>query len=119
MAIEADSDILATDVMGNIEVATGVTHSLVTAPNQKVMVWVKGNIQITSIGARTVDVTLKYNGTQKDIVQVYNENVTCSRAFALQYTETPGAATQNITVECAAGSTTLQNVVIMVLKSGE
>lgn len=96
------------------EVTTGATHSLTTIAGQKVIVFVKGNFSITSAGSQQVDVVLKYNAVTKDTVTVYNENVTTTRAFALMYTETPGAATQNVTVTSSTG--TLANVVIIVWK---
>ena len=97
-----------------IETTTGTTHSLTTVANQKVIVWVKGYLT----GGYTVQgtVTLKYNTVQKDssYVYIHGFNGDCSIPFALMYTETPGAATQNITVETDGG--TLTGVVIIVQK---
>jgi len=101
------------DLSITIQTTTGVTHSLTTTAGQKVMVWVKGDLSITAAGAQTATVSLKYNTVAKDVVVPYSENVTTRRAFALHYTETPGAATQDITVTTDVG--TLANVVILVL----
>lgn len=95
-----------------IETTTGVTHSLVTTAGQRVMVWAKG--AAGENGAKTV--TLKYNGVTKDTVVLNGVSTSEKNPFALMYTETPGAATQNITVTTDAG--TIANVVIMVLKLG-
>jgi hypothetical protein len=95
------------------EVTTGVTASLTTTANQRVMVWAKGDIVP---GQATRTITLKYNAVTKDTVVVIESSVGSTRRwpFALMYTEVPGAATQNITVNTSGG--TLANVVIMVLK---
>lgn len=93
--------------------ATGTTLSMTTTAGQKVIVWAKGNLNTTAVGTVARTVTLKYNGTTKDTVVPYNENATVSRAFALMYTETHGAGTQNITVETSGD--TLANVVIIAL----
>jgi hypothetical protein len=97
-----------------IETTTGTTHALTTVAGQRVIVWAKGDLTKTSAGAVAVTVTLKYNTVVKDTAIPYNENVTTNRSFALMYTETPGAATQNITVETDGGS--IANVKIIVLK---
>lgn len=98
----------------NIEVETtaGTTHSLTTDGTQKVIVFAKGDAIDSSTGY--TDITLSYNGVQKDIVQAGSNGTTdTSRIpFALQYTETPTAGTRNITV--AGGS--CANVVIIVMK---
>lgn len=96
-----------------VEKTTGVTHSLTTTASQKVIVAAKGVL----IATNTVcTVTLKYGGVTKDTVTVGGTGAGASlnSAFALMYTETPGASTQNITVETSAGS--LSNVVIIVQK---
>lgn len=98
----------------DVVTGTGVTLSLTTVASQRVVVFAKGDVAITSSGTKNVDVLLNYNSVQKDIVRVYNENTTTNRGFALMYTETPGAATHDITVTCASG--TLANVVIIVQK---
>jgi hypothetical protein len=109
MPITPGSDILATHIMGNIEVTSGTTHSLVTVANQRVIVWAKGGTT-AGLGA----ITLNYNGVQKDTVTVGINDPTNQRSgFSLMYTETPGAGTHNITV---GGS--VADVVIIVLKSG-
>lgn len=97
-----------------IETTVGTTHSLTTIAGQKVMVWVTGVLRCVSAGTSTRLVSVKYNSVTKNSATIYNENVTTYRPFSLMYTETPGAATQNITVTTDAD--TLADVVIMVLK---
>lgn len=96
------------------ETTTGVTHSLTTVAGQKVIVWVKGVSQFQSSSANAL--YLKYNNVTKDTVAFTGAGSSNSlwNPFALQYTETPGAATANITVTADNGS--LANVVIIVLK---
>ena len=88
--------------------ASGTTLALTTTANQKVIVWAKGSI---TSDASDHTVLLNYNAVQKDIVNASATN-TRQAAFALQYTETPGAGTQNITV---TSSQALSNVVIIAL----
>ncbi len=92
-----------------VETTTGTTHSLATVAGQLVLVWAKGN---NSAGAAST-ITLKYNTVTKDTVTV-GDNGGNAVPFSLFYTETPGAATQNITVEASAG--TNLNVTILVVK---
>lgn len=95
-----------------IETTSGTSHSLTTTASQKVMVWAKGWLS-TDVTNRSI--TLKYNGVTKDTVTITESDASGGKIpFALMYTETPGAATQNITVETSGG--TLNNVVIMLLK---
>jgi len=94
--------------------ASGTTLSLTTTAGQKVIVWAKGDCEDT---AGDTVVNLKYNSVTKDSVAV-GPAVTTSNEnypFALQYTETPGAGTQNVTVD---GSASLANVVIIALVIG-
>jgi hypothetical protein len=95
------------------ETTTGATHSLTTTAGQRVIVWAKGN---TVESGTTQNITLNYNGVTKDTVVHYDADSTANlkQPFALMYTETPGAATQNITVSTDNG--TLANVVIIVQK---
>jgi hypothetical protein len=94
-----------------VQVVAGTTLSLTTVANQKVIVWVKGQISSNN-NNRTM--TLAYNGVTKDTVVVDGGlSGTDFLAFSLMYTETPGAATHDITVSASIGS--LSNVVIMVL----
>ena len=97
----------------SVETTTGTTHALTTVANQQVLVSAKGVVVATS----TVNtVTLKYNGVTKDTVTVggTGAGTNLNSAFSLMYTETPGAGTQNVTVETSGG--TLSNVVIVVQK---
>jgi hypothetical protein len=97
----------------SVEVTTGTTKSLTTVAGERVMVWAKGDIVPNSATARTI--TLQYNAVTKDTVIVTDSAASVRRwPFALQYTEVPGAATNNITVNTTGG--TLANVVIMVQK---
>lgn len=94
-----------------IETTTGVTHSLTTVAGEKVIVWVKGILT----GSANPTITVKYNSVTKDTLAFSGTNSTSAYyPFALQYTETPGADTQNITVATSSGS--ISNVVIIVMK---
>ena len=95
-----------------IETTAGVTHSLVTTASQKVIVWAKGYVLNDS---GTVTVSLKYNGVTKDSVLVRPSSSGHEIPFALMYTETPGAATQNITVDDNTAAS-VNSVVIIALK---
>jgi len=95
-----------------IETTTGVTHSLNTIASQKVIVWAKGTFAIT--GGTIGVVSLNYNGVTKDTVSSDDTSSVNTVPFSLMYTETPGVATQNITVTSNVG--TLSNVVIIVMK---
>jgi hypothetical protein len=92
------------------------TYSLTTTANQRVMVWAKGDLVP---GAATRTITLQYNAATKDTVVVVETSAGSTRRwpFSLMYTEVPGAATQNITVNTSGG--TLANVKIMVLKMNQ
>ena len=96
-----------------IETTTGTTHSLTTTAGQKVIVWAKGTYT-GNVDPQTV--TLLYNAVIKDTVAVEPNNSSDNDAWALMYTETPGAATQNITVASSAGS--VADVVIIIMKIG-
>ena len=92
-------------------VATGTTYALTTVANQKVIVLVKGD-WTGSASAGTVK--LNYNAVQKDVVGVKQAATADKLPFYLQYSETPGAATYNITVVASVG--TLANVVMIIIK---
>jgi len=103
------------DAGGNpfvVETTTGTTHSLVTVAGQRVVVWAKGWL---SADVNSQSVTLKYNSVTKDTITIDESDTAGGKIpFSLMYTETPGAATHNITVETTGG--TLNNVVIIVFK---
>lgn len=102
------------DAGGNpfaVETTTGTTHSLTTIAGQRVVVWVKCEHLNSSSNAT---ITLKYNSVIKDTIALKQASSDDRLAVSLMYTETPGAATQNITVETSAGS--LANTVIIVFK---
>lgn len=92
----------------SVETTTGVTHSLTTTAGQVVCVWVKGECDYS--GATTT-ITLAYNGVTKDSLTTSDLD-NSDFPFALMYTETPGAATADITV--TATSAVLSDVKIMV-----
>lgn len=94
------------------ETTAGATHSLTTTATQRVVVWAKGTTRIGGSGNTTIE--LKYNGTTKDTVVLDSASAAEDFAFALMYTETPGAATANITVTDSNG--TSSDVVILVMK---
>lgn len=105
---------LTSDITGNIAIysTTGTTLSITTTAGQKVVAWAKGDIIQT--GTANYNVSLKYNSVTKDVVQVGQEDTAAQgwySAFSLMYTETPGAATHDITVTTSGG--TLENVVII------
>lgn len=90
------------------ETTAGATHSLTTTATQRVVVWAKG--YVTLGGSSNATVNLKYNGVTKDSVYVAT-TYAGSYPFSLMYTETPGAATANVTVENAT-----DDIDIMVMK---
>lgn len=111
VATTAYVDLAASPVV--VETTSGTTHSLTTTAGQKVVVLVKG--RINDRGGSIPTVTLKYNAVTKD-TNVTGAGGAVGDNFALMYTETPGAATQNITVETSIGS--VNEVVIIVMKIG-
>lgn len=102
-AIDADTDIV------KVEVTSGTTHALTTVAGQRVVVLAS----FTPDGAAGIaNVNLKYNGVTKHTMSVGTNND--NTGMTLMYTEVPGAATQNITVDASAG--TIGSCVIMVFK---
>lgn len=96
--------------------ASGTTLSLTTTIGQKVIVWATGTCSVAGNPFNMIT-SLKYNGTTKQTCQFHgNYGVQNDTSFSLQYTDTPGAATANITVTSDAGS--LSNVVITALVIG-
>lgn len=94
-----------------IETGTSATYSLTTVANQRVIVWAKGRLT-GAVGEEAVE--LKYNGVTKDTNASLGTSITLG-GFALMYTETPGAATANITLE-ATGGASLTEIQIIVMK---
>jgi hypothetical protein len=94
-----------------VEKTAGTTHSLTTTATNTVLVIAKGNV---SGNGWNGNVNLKYGGVTKDFVtmQATGDGGTNKDAFCLVYSETPGAATADITVD----GLTVNNVVITVLK---
>ncbi len=87
----------------------GDTLSLTTLAGEVVTVWAKGDV---IGGAVPTIIELKYNGVTKDTVDIDVGTATNTGVpFALEYTETPGALTHDITVTTDLG--TLENVVII------
>lgn len=109
----ATTAFVASASVPTIETTSGTTHSLTTTAGQKVVVWAKGDVESSNSGCT---ITLKYNGVAKDNVYTTAYQSSARAAFSLMYTETPGAATQNITVTTDGGA--LANVMIIVLKIG-
>jgi hypothetical protein len=101
-----------------IETTAGTTHSLTTIDGQRVIVWAKGAILDGGFNGGSYAINLKYNGVAKDVTYQQLGNTNNKYGFALMYTETPGAATANITVDFTApgGGGTLSDVKIIVQK---
>jgi hypothetical protein len=93
------------------ETTAGETHSLTTVAGEVVMVWAKGSYTGTSTASV---ISISYNAVEKDRVTIDPVNSGDKSVFSLMYTETPGAATANITVAISSGS--LSDVDIMVMK---
>ena len=119
MTLVTGQPIVIADLVANpapffsIETGTGTTYSLTTVANQKVVVFVSGQVTGASTGI-TATLSLKYNGVTKHTTVAGVIASGDASPFALQYSEIPGAGTQNITVTTSAG--TLSNVSIIVLK---
>jgi hypothetical protein len=97
------------------ERTAAATHSLTTVTGQRVLVIATGNVGIASATTLT-SVTLKYNGVTKATIEVGESGGSANNrdAFCLTYSEVPGAATANITIECADYGPT--NCAISVIK---
>lgn len=103
----------ATVTQVSVESTAAATHSLTTVADQVVMVIAKG---VYTGESTEQTVTLAYNGVAKDTV-VIDADISSERyPFTLVYTETPGAATANITLTASSG--TINQPVIMVQKIG-
>lgn len=94
-----------------IETSTSTPYSLTTTAGQKVIVWARG-VQRTGGGQQTV--TLAYNAVTKDSVLVDSD--ADGNVVSLMYTETPGAATQNITLTTSGA--TLDSISFIIMKIG-
>lgn len=92
-----------------IETGTSATQSLTTTAGQKVIVWAKGSSDAS--GSGTFSAKLKYGGVEKDTIQVDGES---NQNWSLMYTETPGAATADITIDGGP----LADIKIIVMKIG-
>lgn len=114
--IQAGDPIEPSNFIGNpapffsIEHTVGTTHSLTTVANQKVVVTAKGRVVGSSVD---MSVTLLYDGVAKDSVVVRTGNNNYGASWCLTYVETPGAATEDITV---TSSNSLSEVKITVQK---
>lgn len=95
-----------------IERTEGTTHSLTTLANQRVVVFVTGTNTDGTGTLRTNNV--KYGGVTKATCISDGAGSATNPPIAMNYTEVPGAATADITVDTDGG--TLSNVVILVLK---
>lgn len=96
----------------SVESTLGVSHALTTVASQVVVVWASGNL---NNGTSDQTVTLLYNGVAKHALTI-GAGSGPSVGFTGIYTETPGAATANITVTTTGGD--LENVRILVMKIG-
>lgn len=107
MAITTGENIVAADFVANpapyfsMEETLGLTHSLTTVANQKVLVMVKGSI--TGVTAPTT-IAVQYDGVTQDSVVVRKADSGGVAAFSLIFTFIPGADTANITVTKTAGT---------------
>jgi hypothetical protein len=110
MAIAAGEDILAADILGlvSFETTSGTTHSLTTVASEKVLVIAKG--KCTPGGGTTIN--LQYNSVTKDSVTLSMPSGG-DTDFCLMYTETPGAATQNIAITGSSGN---EKIIVIKLK---
>lgn len=96
-----------------IQTGTTATTSLTTTAGQKVIVWAKAT---ATPSTNTSTVTLAYNGVTKDTVDCHGlQGALASAAcpVSLMYTETPGAATHDITLT-ANNSCGLANIVVII-----
>lgn len=107
-AVKAYVDSKLVSSLLEVETTAGATHSLTTNGTQKVIVWATGN---TNGSSADKVVLLNYNSVEK--CRVISDG-NGQYPFSLIYTETPGSATQDITVTTSSGS--LENVKIVVLK---
>jgi len=117
-SLRADAGVVSVEASSSVAVETtsGATHSLTTTANQKVVVWAKGTVNFNMAVRSTITLSLKYNGVAKDTVKFgWDDDGNGSEAgFSLMYTEIPGAATADITVDGG----TVSEVVIIVMKIG-
>lgn len=100
-ANKAESSTLTSLLSAKIQVASvaGSVLSLTTGSGDVVTVWMKGFIT----GSATAgSVALVYNGAIKDSIHVKQAAAADATSFALMYSETPGAATANITASVIA-----------------
>lgn len=102
----------------SVEVITNAsdTYSLTTIANEQVIVFAKGYNVGDNNTAHTV--SLKYNGVTKDSVSCRYTDALDTDAFSLMYTETPGAATHDITVDTTrtANGASVASVVMIIIK---
>lgn len=108
---DATTSVKGISKMPIIETTSGTTHSLATVASQQVIVFAKGHYTGTSSDA---NILLNYNGVEKDKVVIDSSSTGDNVPFSLMYTETPGLATQDITVTSSAGS--VNDVKIIVIK---
>lgn len=96
----------------SVETTAGATHSLTTVADQVVVVFAK--CWIEQAGTAT-QISLKYGGVTKDVITADGTANPDSKTACLMYTETPGAATADITVD-DNGVGTLSDIKIIVFK---
>lgn len=94
----------------SFDISTTGTYALTTLANERVLVL--ATCEVVGLSTNMTQ-TLKYNAVTKDTRIVRTGNSGFSGSCMLAYTEVPGAATQNITVNSDAS---LSNSVIVVIK---
>jgi len=101
--------------LSSFESTVGTTHSLTTTAGQSVLVTARVMMTFTTGSALSGDVNLKYNGVVKDSIPVDRADSTTRGCLVLQYEETPGAATADITIDTSGSfSPTLSSELITV-----
>lgn len=110
-----DVSLASNYVLEKVETTSTTTASVSTNGNEFIIVRAKGSIKSTGSAQQTGTVSLNYDGTQKDIVNIANYDagsVYYTFPFYLSYSATPASSTKNITV--TSTKSPLTNVVITV-----
>lgn len=103
-SLNGDTDLFA------IEQGTAATQSVTTVAGQRLLVLCR--FMKTNTGAT---VSLKYGGVTKDSITWINQSFT--EEGWLMYSEVPGAATANITLETTGGAFSEIKMIVVKLKS--
>lgn len=86
--------------------------SVTTLAGEKVVAWAFGNTA-GAVGAALV--SINYNSVAKCTAEC-ETGLNQAKSFCVGYTETPGAATNNITVTTSAGSLANYSIIAIILK---